>query len=566
MADTYFDLVKAKEEELSARYNRMDGDKDLLYLKKYVMMDAQKVPKAVPDIVNVTLNLPGRFFNDVISTLGTAKEQSIVETEDKQLDTTYIEDFREASFGAANARLRLQGKFELNPWWDFHSCSRGGAAARCVFRMGEVMRGDKKEEALIPDIAQWDIRYVSYAIGANGLDWGAYKTMRKKDVIEAEPWAVEKGFILPAKQAEVIDVWDTEHNEIWVAGDKVFEQEHTYGFCPVVIQFVVIGSMLADEDSLEHQGESVFFLIRDAVPELERLISIMQTLNLKGVKPPMVVKVKGSKKVEDPEALTAMSSVTSVEPDEKIEPISYGDAQRSAQLAYSIMRESIKEATVAASELGVIESPPASGVRAMVAGESRDQLLSPRLGLRALMNQGLADMFTAQVIQLGGSVEIGTPGHTRTFQTSKLDGQYEGYYKYTIKSAAVDAGRASLAAAYGDAIPKKAKLVEIYQREDPDGDERQLRWEEIERLVPAIKINRDVRALLEMAERGDENAMLEAEIASAQMGVSLQQMLAGETGELPPEKEDEPTQVLSLFGGNQGGGRQPPPAEEKELE
>ena len=47
------------------------------------------------------------------------------------------------------------------------------------------------------------------------------------------------------------------------------------------------------------------------------------------------------------------------------------------------------------------------------------------------------------------------------------------------------------------------------------------------------------------------------------MGVSLQQMLAGETGQPPVEKTDEPTQVLSLFGGAEG--RAPKPTEEEEV-
>ena len=43
--------------------------------------------------------------------------------------------------------------------------------------------------------------------------------------------------------------------------------------------------------------------------------------------------------------------------------------------------------------------------------------------------------------------------------------------------------------------------------------------------------------------------------------MSLKQMLAGEAAQQPkPQGEDEPTQVLSLFGG--GAGRQAAPKEE----
>ena len=556
----YLKKVKDKEEERRELIKRYKSDSDLLYLVKYVMRspDGKNV---VPNIVNVTLNIPGRFANDVISKLGSAKEQSIVETEDKNLDTTYIENFRKAAFASANARLKLQGRFELNPWFDFHSCIRGRTDALCLFRMVNGV--------LIPDITPWDDRYVTYDVGANGLDWAGNKNIRLKGDIEAQ-WSEELkkyNVTVTGKEGEVLNVWSTEHNEVWITGKKIFEQEHDFGFTPVVIQAVVLGSMLADRDSLVHQGESIFFLIREAVPELNRLVSIMQTLNLTTVKPPKGWASKEGQGVEGPEYEEVMKpgAITPQDIAGGVVDIDFGDAQRSAQLAYSIMREAIQEATAAASDLAVIESPPASGVRAMVAGESRDQLLSPRLGVKALMNQGLADMFTAQVIQIGGSVELGTTGHKKTFQTSKLEGEYEAYYKYTIKSASVDAGRASLYAAVGDTIPKRAKNVEILQREDPDGDDRQLRWEEIERLVPPIKMFRDVRALLELDELGDENALEEAKVATKYMGMTLRQMLAGELPPPKPEPEREPKQVLSLHGSSGTGisKTQPTPPEEE---
>ena len=548
----YAELVKAKEGEQGDLITRWDADKGLLYLSPYKMMDANG-KNAVPDIVNVTLNIPGRFANDVVALLGSAKEQVIVETKDKALDTTEVEDFQKAAFGAANARLRMQGLWELNPWFDYHASNRGWCAARCLFRMGTNRTG---ETILLPDIMPWDSRYVTYAVGEEGLDWAAYKTTRTKDQIESEKWAIESNFTIAAKEAEVLDIWSTEHNEVQVAGVKVFEQPHTFSFCPVVIQRVTLGSMLADADSLAHQGEGIFFLIREAIPELNRLISIMQTLNLKILKPPKGWASKDGRQ-ESPgyEDAMRMASITQHEIGGGVTNIDFGDAQRSAQLAYTIMREAIKEATVAASDLGIIESPPASGVRAMVAGESRDQLLGPRLGTKALMNQGLADMLTTQVIQIGGSVELGTLGHKRTFQVSKLDGVYETHYKYTIKSAAVDAGRASLAAAYGDDLSWRTKAEEIYQLEDVVGEDIRRHVEQAERLSPSIKMRRILESLVE------DGRNEEAELMSAEMGVNLQQMMSGQAVLPKPEPEQEPKQVLSLFGG--GGGRVTKPAEEE---
>ena len=541
MAD-YKQLIKEKEDEQGELDKRWQIDSDLLYLKKYVMYGPDGKHK-VSDVINVTLSLPGRFANDVISILGTAKEQAIVETENKNIDTTYIEDFRKAAFQAANDRLR----WELNPWFDFHSSIRGACASLCIFQMVDGV--------LVPDIIPWDRRYVRYEREGKGLKWGAYKTTKSKGLVEVEPWfnsplRVKKTPTL-TKDNKVLDIWDVEHREIWLNDNIVLEQPHTLGSTPVVVREVTLGSMLADTDSLAHQGEGIFFLIREAIPELSRLLSIMQTLNFTTLKPPAGWASKGGQSAVPPEYDKVMSpgSVTSHDIGGGVTDIKFGDAQRSAQLAYTIMENGIREATVAASDLGVIESPPASGVRAMVAGESRDQLLSPRLGTKALMNQDLADMFTAQVIQIGGSVELGTTRHKRTFETSKLEGEYEGYYKYTIKSAAVDAGRASLAAAYGDDLSWKTKAEEIYQLEDVAGEERRRNVEKAGRLFPIVEQRRVLVSLIE--DDRDE----EAELASASMGVTLQQMMEGEVSPPKPEQDQEPKQVMPLFG--EGGGRRP---------
>ena len=60
--------------------------------------------------------------------------------------------------------------------------------------------------------------------------------------------------------------------------------------------------------------------------------------------------------------------------------------------------------------------------------------------------------------------------------------------------------------------------------------------------------------LLEMAKRGDKHAEFEAELMSAEMGINLQQMLAGDTKQIPkPEEAEKPEPLVPLFGGGRGG-------------
>jgi len=534
----YKQKVKEKQEEQAELLKRWKADEELLYLDKYIMKDSKN--NVVPDIVNVTLNRPAVFAANIVAALGTTSEQRVVESEDKNLDTTYIEDFQQRAFASANYRLRTQGKILLNPFVDTQFCIRGRAAARCYFYI--------KDGVLIPDIASWDARYVSYEIGVDGLDWGGYETTRKKALIQAEYEEELSHFRITnlGKEAKVLDVWDTEHGEVWVADKKILEQEHPFGFCPVVIQIVPLGygNILLGTDQMKNEGESIFFLMRDVNSELNRLASIMQTLNLKSVKPHMKQKKIGGGKAEKYEDLTDMGGVTAMEPAEDVIPIDFGDAQKSANIAYNMMDTAIKEGSLSSADLGLIGSPPASGIRAIIAGENKDQILHPRLEAKGLINTQLAEMFTRQVILIGGSVELGVPGHKRSFDVGKLEGEYETTYKYTAKSPVTDAGLYSLAAAAGDSLSKKYKRENIYQLQDPDGEEKQLRWEEAEMLSPAIKMRRILETLVEMDE--DE----EAELLSDEMGVNLEQMLRGETSQQPkPEKPQEPKQVMGMWGG-----------------
>ncbi|KKM01728.1 hypothetical protein LCGC14_1791520, partial [marine sediment metagenome] len=369
----YPKLAKEKKEENDELLTRMQVDEDLLYLKQYIMLDKFRQP--VPNIINVTLNRPAVFAANIISALGTTTETRTVTTDDENLDTTDIEDVQKAAFASANKRLNDNGKTDLNPFFDTQLCIRGRAAARCLFRM------DGKD--LVPDIVPWDTRFMTYEIDSEGLKWAAYETTRSKTVIEAQ-----YGITVTGKFGTVLDVWDKEHNEVWVNKTRVTlvkeqkkQEEHKYGFTPVVIEIVPLGygTILLSEDRIRFEGESIFFMMRSVVPELNRVITILQTLNMKSVLPPMKQKKRGGGKASKHAEITALGAVTAMEPDEDILPIDFGKAERAAAIALDMLETAEREASLSSADLGLIGSPPASGVRAIIAGENKDQVVRPRL-------------------------------------------------------------------------------------------------------------------------------------------------------------------------------------------
>ncbi len=527
-------------------YKRMDQDMHLINLQRYVMMDSQTEPRPVPDIVNVTLNLPAFMATNILTDIGSASEQVVVESRDPEFDTHFVEDFIGACTDAANERNKKLGWLSLNEFTDGQLAIRGRAARRVLFR--------NVEGKLVKDISNWDTRHVTYELGHDGLQWAALHMKKSKDLV-----AAQYGVLIAAQETDVLDVWTPTHNEIWVDGNKIIEQEHSYGFTPVIIEIVSLGSggYLLDEHNKAAEGESIFFMIRTIVPELNRLASIMQTLNLKAVKPPMQYESKEGGRATAPD-YPEMGDVISTDISGGVKPINYGDAQRSAAIAQRTLMEAFEGGGITASELGLLGQPAASGVALLIAGEGRDRIFHPRLVSKGNLNVATARMGIKQTKQAfgGATIPIGTEGYEADFNLSKLDGEYKIHYSYSIRSQQVEAGRASLAASFGNLIPDHSKRVDILHRDDPEGDERLLRAERAERTSPSISKFQEIKALTELGRD------FEAELLATELNLDVDRLLAGEVPDRPPvQPEQDPKQVLSLFGG--GVGRVPGGSEDR---
>ena len=67
----YLKKITNKEEEFYSLFGRMDKDKDLYFLKPFVLKDRQG--REVPRVENLTLNDPRYFADRVISILNGLK-------------------------------------------------------------------------------------------------------------------------------------------------------------------------------------------------------------------------------------------------------------------------------------------------------------------------------------------------------------------------------------------------------------------------------------------------------------------------------------------------------------
>jgi hypothetical protein len=545
----YKKLVEEKEAELSDIYSRMKTDRDLVNLvKQNKLTDVDGKP--MPHTVYVTLNRPAVFDWNVRSALGKASERLEVTTEDKKLDTSYIEDFIKAGFRAADRRLTDRGSYRLNEFLDEQFCRRGRGAVRCLFQIKETKdENGKPVKVLMPDFSLWDTLFYSSAMGVEALDWAAYRCTRKRDEILSEYPDIE----VKNKKEEVLDIWTTQGNIVYVGDQKILEQEHKWGFCPVAQRIVPLGSMGADEDSYKYHGESIFFLIRDLESEINDFVSIVKNMTLRALdRAKQFTSDDRTNPVPDYEDTEKPGTIVGVGKG-AVQLMPLGEIQNSALVLQRKIDTAIEQGTM--SDL-LINGPDfeMSAVALLQVGEGAEQVFMPRLGSRGVLKQYLAEMMIAQTIQQAkmhgtNSVELGARGHKRTFDVSKLEGAYDIEYFYHTTSPSLDAARVAMAGSYGNLIPDKSKRREILMRDDPDEDERILGWEEAERLSPRVKLFRRIRDLAEEAERGDPYAEFEAELLCADMGVNLEQMLSGQVDQTPQvEEEQKPTQMVNMWG------------------
>lgn len=517
MPTTYLEKVREKDIEFTELDSRMKLDTDLLYLKKFVMMDKDgKHP--IPDVINATLNKPAILAANVIAALGAVKQQLIVESDNAKIDTTTIEEIIQGCMDMANIRNRKLRYPNLNQAADVGLCIRGRHARRILFRM--------EDGVLIPDIQSWDGRYVRYEVGASGLKWASLATKRTKDQIEEE-----YGISIKTQTETVVDVWDEEHEEIWVGEKQVRVNDHSFGFCPVVLSSVSLGygDTLLDDNRMKHEGESIFFLIRDVVPQLNMLLTVLETLNFLSIKPPYnyLTKEGADRTPPEYEDAVAPGAVTSGDLGGGLIPLTLGDATRAAQMIYQIIEKAVQEGGYTDIDVGNV-SQPFSAVALVTIGESKDQVYLPRLAAKEWLNIDTAEMMIEQLKQIGGNLEIGQVGHSRKYSLSRLEGEYSIDYKYFVKSPKVDIARIAMAQQARPFYPLSFIWKEVLQVEDVRGIEEDWYSEQAELLDPNIRTHRTIMRLLAKAEEEDnEEASWEAMILAAGMGMRMAQAQMG---------------------------------------
>jgi len=511
--------ITAEKNQLSQLHVRMDADEELYNLQDYVMKTSTGT--AVPNVINVTLNYPATFAAHIASALMAATMQANVTGKGlKDEDTHPIEEFLGMAFLDADTLLREQDEDPLRPFLVEQLNIRGRGAARVTCRV--------EDGVLVPDILPVDTRHLYFQRDRKGFAWVAYETWRSPARIRSEyPGASGVG---GSRDISVIDFWSRNVNRVYINRSLQHTVGNEYGYPPFCFERVPLGSMLKSSGFQVRRGESIFFLIRKLLPELNRLVSIMQTLNMNTVKGAKQYASKIGPQAEPPEAadVDEFGSVLSVDIGGGISLIPTGDINAAGRLALSLLQQMIQVGSMSLTDYGNLTDFPLAAVALVELGESKGQVFLPRLGAKGLLYQQIARMLVDQTLQAGVTgVELGTPGHRTLFKTDILKKAYDIQYRFTVKSPQLDMARFSMAELARTIFDEDTVLRDVMQVENPSEVRRKKRFDEAERISPGIKQFRTARALIK---EGEE---VEAEIMANELGYTLEQVASGKLGEPP---------------------------------
>jgi hypothetical protein len=533
------DIAKEQWDNNYDLFKRMDDDADLVNLVNDESYIKSATGHAIPNTVHIVLDDAARFAWRVESVLNSAIEYPVCEAAKRGFDTDYVEDFCNYLFREIDSMLPYIDIEALNPFLDQQNVRRGRSAVRVTLKY--------ENGKIVPQVVPYDTRYWVYWLNSMRLAGTSYKTDRTKSQVLSE---YPNAKINKIDDIELDEIWTPEKNEIWIDNSKYRDPRNIYGEVPVVYKIVPQGSMLRDSDNAKYRGESIFFLIRDLLPELNRLVSIIQSLNLREVDRALQLKlpqdmIDANMAVAGHDEVTAPGTVNPVPQQGGYEYMPVGELRDAARLLHDMIQSRIDASTL--NKLQTLQPKTATEILQVV--QDQTDLIMPRLATRGSLKKNIVLMAIKQIKMLvkKGQFKLGD----KDFDLEKLIGDYTLDYAYYFNDPKTDVARANIGISMRGLRPDYAIRRDIMQLRDPDGEEAQLRWEEAEQLSPLVKMYRTVRGLIKVSEEGDPSAEVEARLMLTQLLPAIDQAMAGQMTPQPQEIKQMPTNTSV---GDLGGG------------
>lgn len=542
---TTWQKVSDRMKQLSKLHDRMDKTRDLAYMADFHLTTFDE-KDYLDNVINITGNQPTVLAHALISDLLSAKWQTVVEGDISQRQAHDIEQFLDDNSAQADEQLLERfGISSLYDWLCNHVCLRGLIGVRWLGQL------NKNKEYKI-DCLPVDMRWCGWRYGRQGLSWVApIFFTNSDDILEDFPQAP----LAEGSEYVLVDYWGSGLHQTLVAksstaefptsGNQIAEQKNTLGYVPFVIAMPPAGFMLRDKGYLEHEAEDIFFMNRKLYKEMNRALSIEQTLGMDILYPPY------ERETEDLDSRPALpvpksGEVKKVKKGERAQPVPRGDLNRASLTAREDIYRQIELGGISDAELGSarLDRP---GIWFAKQFEIRHKLEKSRFQALAMMKEGLARMMIKQFLSSAkgaGEISIGQTGRKNKFSANML-GDPDSYRiscRPMVSSKEQEIVNYAEAQAAIGIAPLKIIVRDILKAEDPDGWMRDLEMEQAKKANPALGLaEMAVRYAEEGEDMADEN---EADLKKWQSMMLVHDYVMLMRARMQPQTQPQPTEKL----------------------
>lgn len=530
--------VTKREELFNWIWSRMDTDELLYLLQPYKLKDF--AGDELSDVINVTMNDPNTYAKRVMAGLGAFDDPQVVVDSDDE-NGRNVEQFLHSMFPLIDERLSNQDLSGLFEFLKEQLCIRGRIHARVYL--------SADEQEFSPDVLPLDARGCSYDTDVKGLKWHSCVTGRSlSELKDKYPLAED----IKADPAQVRDVWTRKSNMIWGESKLLKNEIHGLDYVPVAVEKCISGSQLQTRFASTYSGESLFESTRDLYPELNRLASILQTMDMWGFMAPLQKEedeVQGSKKPTKPPR--TMGAVVPVKVGQKYSEIPVADIKAAARLFMSILETRLQRGALPGIDYGNLTFP-LSAVAIGRLTAAKDQVFLPRIQTFSIFYRKLCTMLIKQYIMRNITAEMGQGAEKQIWTPEQLSGDHVLNFRFHAVNPEQQIANFSIAVAAERWMADDDIRETVLELEDPAGVKQRWEHQRAERLDPAIALRRAAKAALK------EGDAVEA-LMLAERGVALikqrKLLVAGQPTE--PQTEERPGQpVVPLMDKGSSGASQ----------
>ena len=522
-------LIEDKEAQRQPLTLRQDEDKALIYNEKYTMEDWDG--KEVPRVYSVTLPNAAIFYSKLVALIAGVSRQPTIESPDLDDDEkAFIIDFLQDMDLEIDARLNKKDELDAFTQHTGYLCARGWSAEQILCR--------KEGSEFISDVRPLDARWFTYEPD----EWGNIRTERTKLDIE-----IEFGEKIGSKTGIIYDFWDKKTEFIYLDKKKIDERPNPYGYPPFVFAFVPSGPMLKEKDAIKHKGESIFYPHRDMFEEMNFMASMVKTQSFDDLRPALQEPgEKGSDPLE--KYPTSQSSQAVGAPLLLVPTRGMTNAMRTYM---GIISTILQRAGLSAIDEGGITFPLSAVALARLMAQ-KQSLILPRHQALSVLYRARTRMILDQIINIGGTIELGAENMKRKYNTNELKGSFTVSWNYYADSLEDRAAKQAIANAEVGMLSRRTIRKDTLQIENPEEEENLLEIEEAKRKEPLLT---DLERIFSLIDEDTELSNAEAWIIKTKMMIIARQRMVQGVAEPEAPPPFKPTQQLQVFGG--GGGRQP---------